>query len=223
VRIRNVNQKSFEIRLQEWDYLNDSHTIETFSYIVMEKGIHTLDSGIKIEAGSFTGSARFQKFFLQQAYDSTPVILTQVMTEDDARAVTGRIQNSDQSSFEYKLQEQEKTKNGHSTETIGYIAWEPGKGVLQGLLFETGLTSESVTHKWSDLTFETVYSDPDPPLFMANLQTYEGRDTAAVRARNMSQGGTEIKVEEEQSKDSETSHVAEVVGYLVIGNATATQ
>jgi len=219
VRICNIDKEGFEVRLQEWDYLDGSHATETFSYIVMENGIHTMESGMKIEAGTFTGSARFQKFSLQQLYDRTPVLLTQVITENDANAVTGRLRKSSTSSFEYKLQEQETTKNGHSTETIGYIAWEPGISEIQGLIFETGLTTESVNHDWFDLTFETVF--PDPPLFIADMQTYEGGDTSAVRYQNMSQTGTEIKIEEEQSKTSETAHSAEVVGYLVIGSAAA--
>ncbi len=219
IRIRNIDQSGFDVRLQEWDYLDGSHTEETFSYIVMEKGIHTLDSGIKIEAGSFTGSSKYQKISLQQAYDTTPVILTQVITENDAGAATGRIRNSGQSSFEYKLQEQETTKTSHSTETIGYIAWEPGTGEIEGLLFEAGHTSDSVTHDWSDIIFETLF--PDLPLFIANMQTCDGGDTAAVRTQDIAQTGTQIKIEEEQSKDSEVRHTTEVVGYLVIGSATA--
>ena len=218
IRISNIDQTGFKIRLQEWDYLDDSHTEETFSYIVMEKGVYTIPSGVKIEAGSFTGSTRFQKTSLQQSYDSTPVILTQVVTENEADAVTGRIQKSGLSSFEYKLQEMEKTKNAHTAETIDYIAWEPGMGDLSGLLYEAGLTSEVVDHNGFDLEFQTTF--PDLPLFIANMQTYEGRDTAALRTQDMTKTAIEIKTEEEQSKDAETDHAKEVVGYLIIGSAT---
>ncbi len=216
VRIRNITPESFDIRLQEWDYLNDSHIEETLTYIVMEKGVHTLDSGIKIEAGSFTGSSRFKKISLQQPCDTTPVILTQVITENASGAVTGRIRKSGQSSFEYKMQEQETTKKAHAAETIGYIAWEPGTGEIQGLLFEAGLTSKSITNKWSTLTFQTEF--PTAPLFIADMQTCEGGDTAVLRTQAISNTATQIMVEEEQSKDSEISHKGEAVGYLVIGS-----
>jgi len=219
VRIRNIDQEGFEIRLQEWDYLDGSHTEETLSYMVMEKGTHTLDSGIKIEAGSFKASARFQGVTLQQPYDLIPVILTQVITEIDPNAVTGRTQKSSQTSFEYKLQEQETTKNGHAEETVGYIAWEPGKGEFSGLQFEAGITAKSITHNWFNLTFLPAF--PDPPLFMADMQTYAGSDTAVIRMQNLTQATAEIKIEEEQSKDSETDHAAEALGHLSIGNATA--
>lgn len=39
VRVRNVTPTSFEVMLQDWDYLNGSYANETFSYVVMEGSI----------------------------------------------------------------------------------------------------------------------------------------------------------------------------------------
>jgi len=39
VRIRNVDSNGFEVRIQEWDYLDGIHGEETVSYIVMEQGL----------------------------------------------------------------------------------------------------------------------------------------------------------------------------------------
>ena len=218
VRIRNITAESFEIHLREWDYLDGVHASEKFSYIVMEKGTYTLDDGIKVEAGSFTGSSRFKKTILQQSYDNVPVILTQVTTDNDTSAVTGRTRNSGQNSFEYKLQEQESTKNAHAEETIGYIAWEPGAGEIQGVLFEAGLTSKSVTEKWFGLIFQPLPFS-NPPLFIADMQTYDDRDPAALRTQDTSKLATRIMAEEEESKNTKINHNGEVVGFLVIGSA----
>ena len=219
VRIRNIDQKGFKIRLQEWDYLEDNHVEETFSYIVMEKGAYTLDSGMKIEAGSFTGSSKRQKISLLQKYSTPPVLLTQIISGDDPDAVTGRIYKIKRKSFKYLMQEQQTTRSSHTPETIGYIAWEPGIGEISGLIFETRKTRKKVKHKWYNLTFKTEF--PAQPLFIADMQTYKGGDTAAVRAHDLSRTSTQIKVEEEQSKDNEIKHNKEVIGYLVIGSATA--
>jgi PKD repeat protein len=218
VRIRNIDQEGFDIRLQEWDYQDGSHAQETFSYIVLEKGIYTLDNGSKIEAGSFTGTSKFGKVTLQQAYNLTPVILTQVQTENEADAVTGRLRKISQSSFDYMLQEQETTNTSHTNETVGYIAWEPGQGSLGNLLYDAGKTANSVTQDWSELSFLTDF--PDMPMFIAGMQSYDGGDSAALRSQNMSQTTVQVKIEEEQSKDSEVAHTTEVVGYLAIGSAT---
>ncbi len=53
IRIRHVDEYGFEIRVQEWDYLDGSHAEETVSYLVMESGSYTLDDGTIVEAGMF--------------------------------------------------------------------------------------------------------------------------------------------------------------------------
>ncbi|GAB6194014.1 fibronectin type III domain-containing protein [Desulfocastanea catecholica] len=216
VRIRNINTVGFEIRLQEWDYLDGNHVQETINYIVIDKGIHTLDNGSKIEAGSFTGSTTFKQVSLQQPFSITPVILTQVMTENEADAVTGRISTVSQTSFDFRLQEQEATHDTHTTETVGYLAWEPGKGEISGLLYEARNTTRSVNSNWYNLTFQTGFADL--PLFIAGMQTYAGGDTAAVRIQNISGTAVQVMIEEEQSLDTEVGHTSEVVGYLSISS-----
>ena len=258
IRVRNIDREGFEIRLQEWNYQDSGYTPETFSYIVMEKGKFTLDNGVKLEAGSFTGSSEFQMINLHQSYNSTPIILTQVITENETGAVTGRIQNSSKNSFEHKLltyasrstaavrsqniskiaaqtkvakkhqkdsitqlaklEEMGKIKATKKMETIGYIAWEPGEGKLSGVLYETGLTPDSVTHNWFDLIFRNEFQEL--PLVIAKMQTYADRDNITVRSQNLTNFTTQIKTEKEQSKDPAAQLTKEVIGYLIIGDAT---
>jgi hypothetical protein len=218
VRIRNVSATGFEIRLQEWDYLDDAHVRETLSYMVIEKGTYTLDNGSKLEAGSFNGTSVFSQVPLQQQYDLLPVVLTQVVTENETDAVTGRIKNIEQNSFKFKLQEMQATATDHIPETVGYIAWEPGKGEVSGLTYEIGTTAQDVNHKWFDLLFETEF--PELPFFISAMQTCAGGDPATVRSQNLSPIATQIKIEEEKSADREVKHIKEVVGYLTIGAVT---
>jgi len=220
VRIRNVTQDGFEIHVAEWDYLDDLHASETLSFIVMEKGVYTLENGTKIEAGSFaSNSTRFRQYSTKETFDRTPVIFTQVMTENESDVVTIRLRNIGNDSFEYKLQEQEINKKRHNTETIGYIAWEPGSGMISELPFEVGLTGNSVKKNWFDLSFQSELIDL--PFFFAAMQTNEGNNTAVLRYQSISNASALIKVEEEQSKDEEVNHNAENVGYLIIGIDTA--
>ena len=222
VRIRNVTANGFEIRIQKWDYLKNGHGYETVSLIAIEKGVYTLQSGAKIEAGIFEGTADYQTIALQQSYELTPVILSQVMTESEADAVTGRIRNVSQGSYEYKLQEQESTSKSHQAEMVGYIAWEPGIGDLGNFQYEVGLTGKKVTHKGYTFTFQTNLSDV--PLFLADMQTQTGGDTAVLRELDISKRSARLKVEEEKSKDKEVRHSKENVGFLaIIGTAQPSQ
>ena len=45
-RIRNVTGNSFEIQIDEWEYLNPFHAAEVVSYMVVEAGRYTLADGI---------------------------------------------------------------------------------------------------------------------------------------------------------------------------------
>ena len=47
------------------------------------------------------------------------------------------------------------------------------------------------------------------------MQTTDGGDTATVRCQNKQADGIDIKVEEEQSRDTEMNHTTEVIGYMV--------
>jgi chitodextrinase len=216
LRIRNVTSTGCQVRVDEYEYLRDRHATETFGIIIMEKGVYELDNGAKLEAGTFTGSTSFQKVVFQQTYNVVPVVLTQVLTYNEASAVSGRVRNSGVGSFDYALQEMEKNKVFHKAETVGYIAWEPGSGEYQGLLYEVGVTAQSVTDSWSEITFQSEF--PSMPLFIAGMQTTAEADTAAVRRQNVSTTTARIKIEEETSKDAETSHAPEVVGYITIGS-----
>ena len=46
------------------------------------------------------------------------------------------------------------------------------------------------------------------------MQTADGMDTANVRWQNMNTLTVDIQIDEEQSKDTETGHITEVVGYI---------
>ena len=58
-RMRNVQEDRFDIRLQEPNYLDGSHAVETVSYMVVERGRHVLANGAVIEAGTVDTDALF--------------------------------------------------------------------------------------------------------------------------------------------------------------------
>ena len=66
-------------------------------------------------------------------------------------------------------------------------------------------------------SFFNNYADP---VLLASLQTTNGGNTAALRYRDLTGSGAQLRVQEEQSKDDETSHMNESVGYVVFENDT---
>jgi len=77
-----------------------------------------------------------------------------------------------------------------------------------------GHTPNAVTDPWYTVDLPAVLSGT--PVVMVSLETFDGGDTAGLRLRNLGTGGFEVKIEEEQSQDSEMTHTTEVVGYLAL-------
>ncbi|MDY6837582.1 MAG: H-type lectin domain-containing protein [Thermodesulfobacteriota bacterium] len=215
VRIRSVDQAGFEIRLQEWDYLDGSTALETTGYIVMEQGVHTLPDGTRVEAGQFeTKRTGFEQVPFSQTFQVPPVVITAVCSDNEVDAVTTRVRNVSTTGFEIRMQEQQLNQQVHAYETISYIAWEPSSVIVDGLVFEVNRTGNEVRHDWHRMAYNMAFENA--PVFVADMQTQNGGDTANIRWDNKDAHGVDVKIAEEQSKDSETAHVMEVVGYVIV-------
>jgi len=217
VRVRNLTGAGCEIRIQEWNYLDGVHGAETVGYLVIERGRYTLADGTQVEAGRLmtnkTGSFAVMAF--SQPFRKVPVMAAAVSTVNEADTVTDRLRKISTQGFEFRMQEQKLNAQKHLSETICYVAWEPSSGTVNGMLFEVGRTQNSVTDAYQTIKFLQDYSEP--PVVIADMQTTDGGDTANVRCRNGNLDGIEVQIDEEQSRNSETVHTTEVVGYLVFG------
>ena len=78
--------------------------------------------------------------------------------------------------------------------------------------YEVAQAANGLTDTWSTVPFQQPSAQA--PLFLADMQTNNNSDTAALRADNATPTGVQLKVEEEQSKDTETTHQRETLGYL---------
>ena len=214
VRIRNVNKTGFDIKITEWDYLDGKHPQETVSYLVMEKGQHTLPDGSAVEAGSFTGSASSKTVTFGSAFAKAPVVLAAVTSMNDVKTVSGRIKSITTSRFMYQYQEQEKNNNKHLDETVHYIAWQPGSGTVDTLRYTVATTANSVTDGWYSEKYKNAFSQT--PLLMADMQTTNDTSPAALRVQNQTATGFQVKAEAEMSKNNKTKHSAESVGYIAL-------
>jgi len=215
VRVKGIDATGFWIRVQEWDYLDGKHAYETVSYLVMERGRHQLPDGAWVEAGHLVTSATntfVAQHFSEPLYE-TPVVFATVTSVNEPDAVTTRLRNVSMKGFEIGMQEQESKPQKHLAESIDFIAFEPSFGVVNGMRYEVELMSSRVTDKPQTLVYRDSYERA--PLFLADMQTSNGMDTSSLRWENRNEVSTDLWVSEEQSKDSETSHTNESIGYFV--------
>ncbi|MEL6476807.1 MAG: putative Ig domain-containing protein, partial [Pseudomonadota bacterium] len=212
VRIRNVSEDGFEYQLDEWDYLDGFHIEETLSWVAIESGRHTLDNGAVIEAGTGLGGTEFAGVSFSSAFDAAPVVFGQATSDNGPAAITTRLDDVSANGFSFKFQEEEAADQVHPTEDLGWIAVSAGS--FDGLA--AGTTGETVTHLDTTINLGAGFDAADSFL-LADMQTFNGPDTATVRLRDQTSGTATVFIEEETSADAETNHLlAEQVGWLVL-------
>ncbi len=217
VRIRNVNADGFEVRLQNWDYLADNHGVESVNFIAVESGSFEMPDGSLVEAGIMEShnAGSFVPMTFAQEFKLVPVMASSIITDNEIDAVAGRIRNISLTGFEFEIQEQEANVKEHALESVAYIAWEPSAGLTGNLSYEISKTADTLTHTWQTITFNEYFDDN--LIFIADMQSTDGNDSANLRFSELTGTSVQLKVAEEQSKDSETSHTTEIAGFMAFG------
>lgn len=218
VRIHAVNAAGFDIRLQEWEYLDDRHAPETVVYLAAERGSHQIPDGMRFEAGRIETDAthRFATTSYQSAFASAPVVVTAVTSLNGAEAVTTRVANVGRYGFDVALEEEQAGDQIHAVETVSYFAFEPGMAVWDRLHFEVGRTENEVTDALHTQFYAALGTQP--PLLLADMQSCDGHDSASLRTAFVDADAVGLWVQEELSADSESRHTTETVGHILMRN-----
>ena len=219
VRLDNITADSFEAMIQEPEHNDGIHSSETASYFVFEAGSWQFPDGTLLEVGTNSSSGLIKQGFdeieFEQDFETSPVILSTVQTNNGTQFVRTRQNNITKDGFSVGMEEEEANQlSGHATEELGWLAIEPGSSTSNDTTILAGQTGNSVTHEWSNVNFNNLF-DRTPQL-IAGISSYDGSDPSGIRYRNLSSDAVEIKVEEDQSSDIETDHTTEVVDFLAV-------
>ncbi len=184
-------------------------TEETASHVTIDAGVHEVENGRYAEAGRTVTDHRWQSVSFDHGFDITPLVFCQAETVQGGQAIVTRVRSVSRSGFDVRLQESERF-GGHKTESIGYIAIEPATNAIGKRPAELGVVA--VDDGWTTVNFDRSY---EQPVFVACMQTTIGGNTVGLRRMNLTGKSVALMAEEETSRDSETAHVSEQVGYLV--------
>ncbi len=210
LRIRNVTPTGFELKLQEWLYLDGPHLPERVGYLVVETGDHRLLDGTRLMAGSTQVDHRWRAVTFPRPFPEPPVVFTTTASARGGAPVTERVAAVSASGFQIRLQEEEAADDRHLPERADWIAIATGLGARH----EVGVTTMALNH--SPLAQVLRRGFPAPPVVLGELQTHRGGDAATLRMNARSAQRVVLRVEEEQSADLETAHLPEVGGYAAI-------
>ncbi len=218
-RITDIQNDSFSVYVQEAEYKDGIHTGENFSYVVLEAGTWELADGTILQVGNVdlqsTGARNWKAINFSTDFQETPVILSQVQTDNDSQFVRTRQNFASGNGFKLTLEEEEALiSSGHATETVGWLAIESGTGSWGSMNYEAGHTGNNINHNWGKINFSQNF-DEAPNLF-ASISSFNGGDPSGLRYTNLSSSQVQIKVEEDRSLDSELFHANEMVDFLAI-------
>jgi hypothetical protein len=233
-RIRNASGSSFEIRLQNPG--GGAVTAQDVYYIVVEEGTYDQATyGVKMEAVKVASTQTARKNgwgatesrTYQNSY-SSPVVLGQVMTYNDAAWSSFWASNGSQTSppsasaFAAGKHVGEDANTTRANETIGMLIFESGSGTIGSLEYAAGVGA--------DIVRGTANSSSGYAYSISGVSNVEA---AVVSAAGMDGGdggwpvltganpitNTEIRIsfDEDQLSDTERNHTTEQVAYFVIG------
>ncbi|WP_138470108.1 right-handed parallel beta-helix repeat-containing protein [Poseidonocella sp. HB161398] len=193
LRVQNVTETGFDVKIAEWGYLDGSHAAETFSWVAGSEGSYLMADGRQIAFGQsvLSGSSAGQ-VALSGAADMA--VFAQVSSCNGAETVTTRLSQLDADGFSLRMQEEEASGGTHLAETVDWIAVTPGA--------RTAIVEAD--HRGSHAALADSF------VFLAGMQTENGADTAALRYLR-DDAGISVYVEEESSADAELVHIAETV------------
>lgn len=207
-RLRNVTDTGFEFQIDEWNYLDGRHNTETISWLAVSEGAHTLSTGQTILAGTQSVGTAFTDVSFGETL-STAVVLAEVITVNEADAVTTRIRDVDATGFQIQLEEEEAL-GPHVNETVSWIALETGTG--DGL--DVFQTPNQIDENADTFQFNTSFSQA--PVLLADMQTVNGSDTSTLRLSAIDGTSVSLFVEEERSANLELDHTNERAGYVAL-------
>lgn len=229
VRVDDVQSDQFSIYLAEPSNLNGFHNaLEKVNYLVLEAGSHQLGDGTLLEVGRVDTAAtigksnqlnEWENISFHTHFKTSPVVLSQIQSKNGQKYLQTRQNAINTDNFLLALEQEEIRDEPHVQETIGYLAMEAGSGTWNRNLFEAHKTSFVITDVWNSHSFYGTFENP--PHFLSSLTSYNGSDSAHLRYTNLDENGVQLKIEEDTTVDTETSHTLESVAYLAISGTGA--
>lgn len=222
MRVRNITTTGFQYQIDEWDYKNGYHPAETVHFLALTEGTHVFGTQ-RWQVGRLSSVNRTASTVSLTGFTATPVILGQVETTVNSSGISGkgvkalktRITNVASSSFQVGLETQEADTGSISNEGIGYIAISQGTGYLDGKVLNATRTSATTTQTLATLNFGATFTSP---IFIAQSQTANQIDPGELKMASLTTTSVQVRFQEEASLDTETTHTAEDVGYIVLGD-----
>ncbi|HEY1083149.1 MAG TPA: DUF1800 family protein [Prosthecobacter sp.] len=175
----------------------------------------------KYESGVVThaqaSSSTWHAVTFATAFSAPPVVVLGPPTQGDTAALTTRVRNVTTTGFEYQLDEWDYLDGPHGSESLNYLALEPGVHTIGGLTWQAGRTS-GVTKTAQTVGFTSAFSAA--PVVLAQAESTANAKALTSRVRTVTTTGFELRLITQESDTAALS--GESVGWIAIATGTGT-
>ncbi len=236
-RVQNAAGSSFDLRAARLDGSTTAITGISFHYFVVEAGVYTTAvHGVTMEAVRFDSVRTDENnswLGEQRTYANSytaPVVLGQVMTANDSRfsvfwARGGGVASAPSSSdFWVGKHVAEDPVTTRANETIGYLVFETGSGMIGDVPFIAGVGSDSILGTGNSPPYTYPISGlptnaATVTLSSAGMDGNNGGWPVLYGPTPFSASHIDLAIDEDLLGDTERSHTNEQVAYLVCGTS----
>ncbi|WP_435175397.1 CAP domain-containing protein [Halorussus sp. AFM4] len=174
-----------------------------------------LAPAISVDAGSASTDHEWRTVGLSGSADD-PVVLAAGLSYRGPQAASPRLRNVASDAFDVAVEEWDYLDGTHRTETVGYLATDPGRySPADGTDFEFGRVRTD--HRWESVSFSASFSAT--PAVFSQAQTVAGGQPVVTRHRDVSASGLSVRLQEAESRGA---HRVEDVGYLAVEPGSGT-
>jgi hypothetical protein len=208
LRVVSRDANGFSFVIEEWEYQDKKRAkTETIQWIAMAAGKYELADGRKVEVGTVSADIAAKPVTFGAGFSSPPVVLTSVMSNNDAKTVTAAPTSISKTGFSVGLQVERGQAQTHATETVGYIAMSAGGNATSGL-------ATTLTVGGSSAATWTPPSGFSSMVAIAGTQTRNNTDPVTVKTQAVTGTGVKLLLEKEASKGTALSIPTETVGLI---------
>ena len=234
-RVKNAGGSSFQLKVQNpGGTTTDTYDVE---YIVVEEGTYTVATdGIKMEAVKINSTKTSKKSsWVREIHNyanaySAPVVLGQVMTENDVdwsvfwgskynsrtKIATGGIDGY--AAGKHLGEDIDVTR---ANETIGVLIFESGTGNINSKVYEAGYTADVIKGVGNTSAGYSHNIGINAENTVLSSAAMDGKDGGWPVFKTGGNTGTSLVmwIDEDQISNSERNHTTEEVAYFSVGTA----
>lgn len=235
-RIRNASANTFELKVQNPGGSTDS--TYNVHFLAVEAGTYQAAyDGVTLEAGYVSAMetashgawwALKEEREAEQVYNQ-PVVLGQVMSENDARWSVFWASRSDHAgnapesgNLSMSKHVAADTITDRAVETLGYIILEAGQYNLSGIMLEAGVGADIIGGENAWDTYNTAVPAPNGAILsVAGIKGGDGHWPVLYGDAPFGNQGFDLAVDEDQVSDSERWHMDESIAFIAFDNKNA--